>query len=721
MLRPPTKWLAIPAPLAVVAVLVFTAGADPQGASAGCAEQEALRIVIATCPPYHAKADGVTDDIAALQGIVDAQVGRAPDAKPEIVLPCGTYVISRPLRLKTDRLRLRGASDECTVIRAHPAYAYGPLLVAYGASTYATVAAHVSGPLAAGPGGALRLSSARWLNLRDAPTLNLNGLGAFSVEFFYRQATAVADSYVVSSSGARFHADPAAGSAFAIGTWGGPRFRARLQLSGGTREVQGVTTPVNGTTYHVAMTYDGRMLRLFVDGRLEASAAAGGTLVQRAWEDVVVGPLVYQWPEGTIAHFAADADVDSLRVSNVARYTTTFARPTAKLAADASTLMLLNFDEQYDVFTVGRTKDGPAHLMYRDTSAANVGGAYGMQIRRLLLAGGPHPGAILTYCNNAQVENLRVTSSTFGVLMWQNCFLSKWTRPFIQIGGTGNAAGRFAIANSVQGGVWQLDFPFLGGGAVQLYAGTASATLVHPWFQSEANTQTNFLGSGADDGVVTMVNPIVNVEAGGIPMTDSMIFATVGPVNVLGGIIQTINSAAAVTVKGGGSYVFAGTKFQDLSRVPPASVFKILAPPAARIALLQATRTAGSVPWTDRPGAALVVESGGFGSSVALRRTAPVFGRSIVIDAAVGNEFEVTATSAAAFTVAAPRNGVEGQRITITIRNASGGALGAVTWDAVYKLATWTSPASGFSRSIDFTYDGARWREVSRTPADVPD
>jgi hypothetical protein len=442
--------------------------------------------------------------------------------------------------------------------------------------------------------------------------------------------------------------------------------------------------------------------------------------VQRAWEDVVVGPRVHQWPEGSIAHFAADALVDSLRVSSVARYTAPFASPTAKLAADGSTLMLLNFDEQYDVFTVGRTKDGPAHLMYRDTSAANIGGAYGLQLGRLHLAGGTHPGAILTYCNNSQVDNLRVTSTTFGVLMWQNCFLSKWTRPFVQIGGTGNAAGRFGIANSVQGGVWELDFPFLGGGAVQLYAGTASATLLHPWFQTEANTLTSFVGSSADDGVVTMINPIVNVEAGGIPMTEAMIFSSVGPVTVLGGIIQTVNSAPAVTVKGGHAYVFTATKFEDLSRVPPASVFRILAPPAARIVLVQATRTPAAVPWTDTPGALLVIENGGVGSALALKRTAPSFGPSVAIDAAVGNHFDVAATDGRAFRVARPANALEGQRITITIRNASGGGLGAVTWDAAYKLAPWTSPARGFSRSIDFEYDGSRWIEVGRTPADVP-
>ena len=82
----------------------------------------------------------------------------------------------------------------------------------------------------------------------------------------------------------------------------------------------------------------------------------------------------------------------------------------------------------------------------------------------------------------------------------------------------------------------------------------------------------------------------------------------------------------------------------------------------------------------------------------------------------------VTGTNGGAFTVADPTNPTKGQRITITIRNArgSGLALGAVTWGAIYKLATWTQPADGFSRSVDFIYDGTYWVEKSRTPADVP-
>ena len=84
------------------------------------------------------------------------------------------------------------------------------------------------------------------------------------------------------------------------------------------------------------------------------------------------------------------------------------------------------------------------------------------------------------------------------------------------------------------------------------------------------------------------------------------------------------------------------------------------------------------------------------------------------------DEFVITQSSGSAFSVPAPQNETTGQRITIRIRNTSGGALGTVTWNAVFKMAAWTSPATGNSRSIDFQFDGTNWVEVSRTPGDVP-
>lgn len=96
------------------------------------------------------------------------------------------------------------------------------------------------------------------------------------------------------------------------------------------------------------------------------------------------------------------------------------------------------------------------------------------------------------------------------------------------------------------------------------------------------------------------------------------------------------------------------------------------------------------------------------------------YGASVATNAAQGNIFIVTATNGTAFTMAAPTNAVVGQQMTFTVRNASGGVLGAVTWDASFKMAIWTSPANGFSQSITFYWSGANFIEMNRTTVDVP-
>ena len=96
------------------------------------------------------------------------------------------------------------------------------------------------------------------------------------------------------------------------------------------------------------------------------------------------------------------------------------------------------------------------------------------------------------------------------------------------------------------------------------------------------------------------------------------------------------------------------------------------------------------------------------------------YSASMTPDASAGDSQIITATNATAFTINAPSNPRTGQRLRITLRNTSGGVLGAATWNAVYKMTAWTNPANGFSRTIEFEYNGTNWIEHDRTAADVP-
>jgi len=107
---------------------------------------------------------------------------------------------------------------------------------------------------------------------------------------------------------------------------------------------------------------------------------------------------------------------------------------------------------------------------------------------------------------------------------------------------------------------------------------------------------------------------------------------------------------------------------------------------------------------------------------VLLQLSLPAYGTTVTIDASKANAFRLTVTDGVAFTINAPLSASSStpQKINLMIRNASGGAMGAITWNAIFKMAAWTNPANGFSRSISFIFDGTNWVESARTPADVP-
>ena len=386
--------------------------------------------------------------------------------------------------------------------------------------------------------------------------------------------------------------------------YGGP-FRARVRSDAETAQITGTTTPAIGRLYHVALSWDGTTARLFVNGIQEGAQAMRGALLQRPWEDVVLGPRIARWPEATFGPITATILVDSVRISDTPRYTSSFAAPSAKFSNDRHTLMLLNFDNQYDAFTVGNTKDGDAHLFLRDGNPANIGPNADLVIRDLQLVGGNHPGAFLTYAVKSRLEYVRVLSDVYGIFCWNNCFESRWIRPHVQMGIT----GRFGIANVSQGGVFELDFPVFIGGAILFVQGGADATLIRPWFQTEINTYTAVLAYG---DALTLVSPTINVETGAPLLTEGMILNAVTLVSVNGGYLETHNSAPFVRVDGGGSINFFSTRFVDQSASPAPSIFSIYAAPSQPLNAVGISRASATSlpPWSDTANALIMLESG---------------------------------------------------------------------------------------------------------------
>lgn len=96
------------------------------------------------------------------------------------------------------------------------------------------------------------------------------------------------------------------------------------------------------------------------------------------------------------------------------------------------------------------------------------------------------------------------------------------------------------------------------------------------------------------------------------------------------------------------------------------------------------------------------------------------YSASMTPDGRVNNVFRITITDGVAHTINGVSNGTTGQRVLIKVKNMSGGAAGAATWAATYKLAgAWVQPATGFTRWIEFLIDGSSIQELWRSAADI--
>lgn len=98
---------------------------------------------------------------------------------------------------------------------------------------------------------------------------------------------------------------------------------------------------------------------------------------------------------------------------------------------------------------------------------------------------------------------------------------------------------------------------------------------------------------------------------------------------------------------------------------------------------------------------------------------APTFGATVAIAAGNGALSVITASSNISFLISNPTSASTGLTISISVKNTSGAALGTITWDTLYKMASFTKPANGYRRTVTFLYDGTNWVEIACSP-EVP-
>lgn len=93
---------------------------------------------------------------------------------------------------------------------------------------------------------------------------------------------------------------------------------------------------------------------------------------------------------------------------------------------------------------------------------------------------------------------------------------------------------------------------------------------------------------------------------------------------------------------------------------------------------------------------------------------AVTYSASMTIDASLGQEARVSVTNNSNFTFNAPTNLRLNQLLSVRVLNTTAGALGTATWNAIFKMLSWTQPNAGFNAVITFRYNGTNLEEVSR-------
>ncbi|MBS0195949.1 MAG: hypothetical protein JSR77_04250 [Planctomycetes bacterium] len=103
--------------------------------------------------------------------------------------------------------------------------------------------------------------------------------------------------------------------------------------------------------HHIAYVKDTNQERMYLDGVLVGSRSSSGSVSNATGGAAVAAVGAIRRTEGIFSG-GFIGFIDTLRISNVARYSANFSPPQGDLATDANTLLLLNFSEPRGATTV---------------------------------------------------------------------------------------------------------------------------------------------------------------------------------------------------------------------------------------------------------------------------------------------------------------------------------------------------------------------------------
>lgn len=318
---------------------------------------------------FGADPTGVADSTAAIQSCLDAAQAAALttinnlNLRPTVYFPRGYYNISKPIFMGGAGVYLVGDGPSSSFIGSvfPGTFYFGPGILASQnpvVSGAGVLPAYVTS-LLTGSGNAWDMSANLYFFPLDwiGTPRTLNGQSGFTAEMTLKLTANQVNNrgnLISSGSTTQIGTNPGVNdvinTAFQLWVGGSAILQQNhiigaLTINGVFQQVISSGALTLNTNHHVALTYDGTNIKLWIDGNLDQTLNAPGTITQSPFESVTLGASYQIFPAGSsgINWPAAFATVDGIRVSNVARYTANFTPPSSKPVADNNDFLVLNF------------------------------------------------------------------------------------------------------------------------------------------------------------------------------------------------------------------------------------------------------------------------------------------------------------------------------------------------------------------------------------------
>lgn len=524
---------------------------------------------------------------AQAQAIIDQAATMSPNC-PDVVFDAGNYAFSA-LRVRQPGQTIRGRGKFNT--RLSSANGVGPIMTVTGSGYPLASTVLVPGLTPAG-GNALHITNNNYSLMlrRDTRGAEFTGLAQMTVKCWCSpDAPGTHQGLIISSFGQRCQSEPYT-SAFQLGINSG-LFQCSVTTTSGVFSFYSRSSIIPGKVYFVAMRYTGSSLELWLGDQLggpailDNSIACTGTIVQTDYEEVTVGVTSPQQSSGF------PGIIDSLSISNTAE---TIGVPyNAKFGPTGNTMLLMNWDNPYDIFVwVSTPKVGGAgYIPVRQIRSLGPATTNQITVKDLGFINAYASGLSLMYTQNYTLRDLHFQiTGPCALECWNNCFLGTIENVLINGGGRVD----LALDGGAAGIIKVIGLEVSAAGKFSVIVDGGSASFFEPYIGATAGTVGAFrarMGGG-----VVLNAPVFNTEPA-VALQYAMLLSDVMAL-IEGGSINSLTTPPVI-IDSPLSTKFSACSFSTGS--PTSEAIHVVSPSLAGILIDAACTKTNITNWSNTP------------------------------------------------------------------------------------------------------------------------